>query len=105
SLFPEKVSAFPGETSEFWFDGCGGSVIMSSCSDTSAGAVSLIRYARKPGLNHLDDLLHERAHRPLRIRDSPLRHHLPVSETPEAVHDSGGPFQAIAEGDDAAADL
>src|ERR1041385_6180215 len=49
------------------------------------GAVSLIRYARKPHLDHLDSLLHERADRPFRLRNSPVRHHLPVSEASETL--------------------
>src|SRR5204862_7865612 len=52
-----------------------------------------------------DDLLYERAHRPFRIRNTSLRHHLPVSEASEARGNTGGPLRPVAEGDDAAADL
>src|SRR3954463_769957 len=78
---------------------------MSPCSEQCVGAVSLIRYARKPRLDHLDDLLHERAHWPLRIRDSPLRHHLPFLEAPETGAPPGRPFRGPAPSDDATADL
>src|ERR1041385_7262622 len=78
---------------------------MSPCSEECVGAVSLIRYARKPHLDHLDSLLHERADRPLGIWNSPVRHHLSLFETPEAFDGARRSIRAIAHGHDAAADF
>src|SRR5436190_15509795 len=63
------------------------------------------RYARKPWLYHLDDLLLNCIDRPLRIRDSPLCDHLSFPQEPETSRDSGRPFQAAAKSDDAVTDL
>src|SRR4051812_12103734 len=78
---------------------------MSPCSDEGVGAVSLIRYARKPRLDHLDHLLHECADRPLRLRNSSLRYYLPVLKAPEKLVPAAGPVRGPAEGDDAAPDI
>src|ERR1043165_9128526 len=78
---------------------------MSPCSEECVGAVSLIRYARKPHLDHLDSVLHERADRPLRLWNSPVCHHLPVSETSETFGSAGWSIRGVAERDDATSDF
>src|ERR1700731_324048 len=78
---------------------------MSPCRPQMAAVFSKPRYARKPRHYHLDNLLHGRAPRPVRLRDSPLHHHLSFPEEPETKHAAGGAFRPVAQGDDATADL
>src|SRR5262249_48899163 len=62
-------------------------------------------YARKSRLRDLDGLLPRRAHRPLRLRRSPVFHHLSLSEKPETGSASGGAFRAVAKSNGSAPDF